>query len=49
VVCREDRIVNPDWSVRVSTERLGVNALEIAGGHSPWLSRPTEPARLVIE
>jgi pimeloyl-ACP methyl ester carboxylesterase len=49
IVCQEDRVVNPSWGMRVSKERLGVDAVELAGGHSPWLSRPSELARLLIE
>jgi pimeloyl-ACP methyl ester carboxylesterase len=49
IVCADDRVVNPVWGRRVSKERLGVDAIDIAGGHSPWLSRPTELARMLIE
>jgi pimeloyl-ACP methyl ester carboxylesterase len=48
IVCRADRTVNPAWSRRVARERLGVAPLEIDGGHSPMLSRPTELAELLI-
>lgn len=47
VLCREDRVVNPDWSRRVSAERLGVQPVEMNGGHSPWLSRPGELAGIL--
>src|ERR687892_239633 len=33
ILCREDRVVSPDWSRRVSTERLGRPAVELDGGH----------------
>ena len=49
VVCAEDRVVNPDWGRKVSEERLGVDAIELAGGHSPWLSRPAELAKIIVE
>lgn len=49
VVCRDDRIVNPEWSRRVARERLGVEPIEIDGGHSPMLSRPTELARILLK
>jgi pimeloyl-ACP methyl ester carboxylesterase len=42
VVCTDDRVVNPTWADRVARERLGVDPVRLAGGHSPWLSRPTE-------
>jgi pimeloyl-ACP methyl ester carboxylesterase len=40
VVCSEDRIVNPEWSRRVATGRLGAELVELPGSHSPFLSRP---------
>jgi pimeloyl-ACP methyl ester carboxylesterase len=49
VVCAEDRVVNPSWGRQVSKERLGVDAVELVGGHSPWLSRPAELARILVE
>ena len=49
IVCADDRVVNPVWGRRVSKERLGVEAIDIAGGHSPWLSRASELARMLIE
>jgi pimeloyl-ACP methyl ester carboxylesterase len=48
IVCNEDRVVNPSWGRRVSKDRLGVDALELVGGHSPWLSRPAELARMLV-
>jgi hypothetical protein len=39
-VAAEDRIVNPAWSRRAARERLGVDPVELPGGHSPFLSRP---------
>lgn len=48
VVCAEDRVVNPSWGRRVSKERLGVDALELASGHSPWLSQPDALARMLV-
>lgn len=49
VVCTDDRVVNAAWGRRVSKERLGVDAVELAGGHSPWLCRPSELARMLVE
>jgi len=40
IICAGDQMVRPDWSRRVSHERLGANVLELPGGHSPFLSRP---------
>ena len=44
LLCRDDRIVPPEWSRRVADERLGVVADEIDGSHSPFLARPAELA-----
>ncbi len=48
VLCRADRAVNPDWSRRVARQRLGIEPLEMDGGHSPFLARPTELAELLV-
>ncbi len=45
VLCTEDRALNPDWSRSAAQDRLGVIAIELGGGHSPFLSRPAELAR----
>jgi pimeloyl-ACP methyl ester carboxylesterase len=44
VVCADDRTISPDWSRRAARERLGVEAIEIPGGHCPYLSRPAQLA-----
>ncbi|MBA3300840.1 MAG: alpha/beta hydrolase [Thermoleophilaceae bacterium] len=49
VVCGEDRLVNPDWSRRVARERLNADLVELPGSHSPFLSRPSELARVLHE
>ena len=47
IVGRQDNTVNPDWSCRAAPDRLGVSPVEIDGGHSPFLGRPAELARLL--
>ena len=47
IVCREDRALNPEWVRAAARERLGVEAVEIDGGHSPFLTRPAEVAKLL--
>jgi pimeloyl-ACP methyl ester carboxylesterase len=42
--CTDDRAVSPAYSARAARELLHVEALELAGGHSPFLSRPAELA-----
>lgn len=47
ILCRSDRAVSPEWARRVSRERLGGDALELDGGHSPFLTRPGTLAELL--
>jgi pimeloyl-ACP methyl ester carboxylesterase len=44
VVFRNDRAINPDWVRAAARERLGIEAVEMDGDHSPMLSRPDELA-----
>ena len=44
ILCRDERVIDPSWSRRMSRELLGVEAVELDGGHSPFLSRPAELA-----
>jgi pimeloyl-ACP methyl ester carboxylesterase len=48
IVCSDDRAVDPAWSRRAARERLGVEPLELPGGHSPMLSRPAALAELLL-
>jgi pimeloyl-ACP methyl ester carboxylesterase len=45
ILCEEDRIIGPSWSRRVSMERLGHPAIELPGGHSPFLAQPERLAK----
>ena len=40
VACLEDRQVPIEWARKAARERLGVDPVELPGGHSPFLSRP---------
>jgi hypothetical protein len=42
-----DRTLTPAWMRRAARERLGVDAVEVGGGHCPHVSRPEEVAALV--
>jgi len=44
IVCKEDRTMTPGWSRRTARERLGIEPIEIDGGHCPHVSRPAELA-----
>ena len=47
IVCRDDRAINPEWVRLAARERLGIEAIEIGGGHSPFLTRPAELAGIL--
>jgi pimeloyl-ACP methyl ester carboxylesterase len=47
IVCSDERIINPKWSHYAARKRLGVNAIEIPGGHCPHLSRPEKLASVL--
>ncbi|MCD5316198.1 alpha/beta hydrolase [Kineosporia babensis] len=44
VVCSRDRVLAPAWQQRIAEERLGVEPVTIASGHSPALACPEELA-----
>jgi len=46
--CLQDR-AKPGWLSDLVAERLGVDPLTIDASHSPFLSRPTELAQLLVE
>lgn len=47
IVCSDDRTIQPEWARRAARERLGVEAIELPGGHCPYISRPKELADLL--
>ena len=47
IVCRDDRALNTEWARTAARDRLGIEAIEIDGGHSPMLTRPAELAALI--
>jgi pimeloyl-ACP methyl ester carboxylesterase len=47
VVCRDDRMVSAKWARNAARDRLGIDPIEIDGGHSPFLSRSRELADLL--
>jgi pimeloyl-ACP methyl ester carboxylesterase len=47
ILCAEDRALVPAWSRRVARERLGEAAVEMPGGHSPFLARPEQFAEVL--
>ena len=47
IVCRDDRAINPDWVRSAARDRLSTEAVEIGGGHSPFMTRPAELATII--
>jgi pimeloyl-ACP methyl ester carboxylesterase len=47
IVCDDDRTISPMWSRRIARERLGVEPIELPGGHCPHVSRPAALARVL--
>jgi pimeloyl-ACP methyl ester carboxylesterase len=48
IVCAADEVVSPEWSRRIAREVLGVEPVELPGGHSPMLSHPVELADALL-
>jgi pimeloyl-ACP methyl ester carboxylesterase len=44
ILCTDDRVVSRVYSVRAARDLLHVEAIELPGGHSPFLSRPADLA-----
>lgn len=49
VVCSDDQILRPGWSRRTARERLGAELIELPGDHSPFYSRPSELAEVLLD
>jgi pimeloyl-ACP methyl ester carboxylesterase len=47
VVCSDDQILRPEWSSKTA-ERLGAKLVELPGGHSPFYSRPSVLADVLL-
>ena len=48
ILCRDERCIAPAWSRSMSRDLLGVEPVELDGGHSPFLSRPAELADVLV-
>jgi pimeloyl-ACP methyl ester carboxylesterase len=40
IACADDRILSPAWQRKASRDWLGIEAVELPGGHCPHVSRP---------
>jgi pimeloyl-ACP methyl ester carboxylesterase len=47
IICRDDRAASPAWERTALRERLGLEPIELDGGHSPFVGRPGELARVI--
>lgn len=48
IVCKEDRMGRAGPLRELARRRFGLDAVELPGGHSPFLSRPAELARALL-
>jgi pimeloyl-ACP methyl ester carboxylesterase len=48
IICTADRVIQPAWSRRVASDRLGAQVIELPGGHCPHVSRPALLAEALI-
>jgi pimeloyl-ACP methyl ester carboxylesterase len=48
VVCAEDQILRPEWSRQTARERIGAELIELPGDHSPFYSRPSVLADVLL-
>jgi pimeloyl-ACP methyl ester carboxylesterase len=49
IVCTEDRTIRPAWSHKIARSQLGIEPIELPGGHCPYVSRPKELAEALIQ
>jgi len=49
IVGKDDRIISPTWSKYAARKRLGVEAIEIPGGHYPHISHPIQLAEVLTK
>src|SRR5947209_5927729 len=48
ILCLDDRMVSPEYGRRAARLQLGIEPIELRGGHSPFLSRPRELAQTLV-
>jgi pimeloyl-ACP methyl ester carboxylesterase len=47
ILCEDDRAVSAEYARRAARAQLGVDAIVMPGGHSPFLSRPRQLADIL--
>ena len=48
ILCTDDRAISRAYSVRAARRQLGIDPIELPGGHSPFLSRPRILAQALV-
>jgi pimeloyl-ACP methyl ester carboxylesterase len=48
VVCGDDQMLRPEWSRRTVRERIDAELIELPGDHSPFYSRPSALADVLL-
>lgn len=48
IVCEDDQMLRPEWSRQNARERLVADIIELPGAHSPFLSRPSVLADVLL-
>jgi pimeloyl-ACP methyl ester carboxylesterase len=48
ILCSDDRIISRGYSEQAARRQLGIDPVELPGGHSPFLSRPRILAQALV-
>ncbi len=48
ILCVDDRMVSREYGRRAARLQLGIDPIELPGGHSPFLSRPRDLAQTLV-
>jgi hypothetical protein len=48
IVCSDDQMLRPEWSRKAAGERLTAGLIELPGHHSPFYSRPSALADVLL-
>ncbi len=48
IICGEDQLLGHEWATRIALDRLGADLIELPGSHSPFLSRPSAVADVLL-
>lgn len=49
ILGKDDRIISPTWSKYAAHKRLGIEAIEMPGGHYPHISHPIQLAEVLTK